>query len=58
MVSDGERYLYVFGGCGENGRLNDLHCYDTTTDDWEQLPAYEQVKVRFFDSSKLNVMGC
>ncbi|GIL88835.1 hypothetical protein Vretifemale_16766 [Volvox reticuliferus] len=29
--------LYVFGGCGEQGRLNDLYEYDITTNTWRQL---------------------
>eukprot|EP00877_Chromochloris_zofingiensis_P006588 jgi/Chrzof1/2182/Cz11g05080.t1 len=30
--------LYVFGGCGEQGRLNDLHTFDTLSKAWKQLP--------------------
>ena len=30
--------FYVFGGCGESGRLADLHSFDTTTRAWRRLP--------------------
>lgn len=33
MVSVGEK-LFVFGGCGKNGRLSDLHEFDTATSKW------------------------
>ena len=36
MVSVGD-VLYVFGGCGEDGRLNDLFSFDTTTFAWTEL---------------------
>lgn len=29
--------VYVFGGCGSGGRLNDLWCFDTHTHTWQQL---------------------
>jgi len=32
-----EEKLYVFGGCGVQGRLNDLHCLDTSTGVWTDL---------------------
>ena len=41
--SDGK--LYIFGGCGAEGRLNDLHCYDVKTNTWEALPASPNIKV-------------
>jgi N-acetylneuraminic acid mutarotase len=34
MVSLGNR-VFVFGGCGSNGRLNDLQSYDVTSGKWE-----------------------
>lgn len=37
MVSIGTN-LYVFGGCGEQGRLNDLYKFDTLTLSWTDLP--------------------
>lgn len=37
MVSVGKK-LYVFGGCGANGRMADLHCYDVETKAWTALP--------------------
>ena len=38
LVSVG-RLLYVFGGCGAEGRLADLHSFDTTTGTWQALPS-------------------
>lgn len=38
MVTVGT-HLYIFGGCGVDGRLADLHRFDTTTAQWEALPA-------------------
>ena len=38
--------LYVFGGCGADGRLNELHAYDPATNEWQQLPASQAVPVR------------
>lgn len=32
-----EGKLYVFGGCGVGGRLNDLWCLDTSTLTWDCL---------------------
>lgn len=37
--------LYIFGGCGADGRLNDLWCYDSEANSWAQLPHSEQIKV-------------
>lgn len=37
MVSIGTK-LFVFGGCGEVGRLNDLHVFDTISSEWSELP--------------------
>ncbi|KAG2454804.1 hypothetical protein HYH02_000636 [Chlamydomonas schloesseri] len=47
MTSLGHK-LYVFGGCGEKGRLNDLHQYDTATNTWTPLavPSAEAVPGR------------
>ncbi|KAL9241206.1 hypothetical protein vseg_015341 [Gypsophila vaccaria] len=33
-----ERYVYVFGGCGFSGRLNDLWAYDTVDQKWVEFP--------------------
>ncbi|KAK9804298.1 hypothetical protein WJX72_005521 [[Myrmecia] bisecta] len=38
--------LYVFGGCGQHGRLSDLHCYDTETGTWERLPDSPDIQGR------------
>ncbi|KAJ7544276.1 hypothetical protein O6H91_09G072000 [Diphasiastrum complanatum] len=35
---EGKR-LYAFGGCGQNGRLNDLWAFDIETGKWLSLPA-------------------
>ncbi|KAG2440042.1 hypothetical protein HXX76_004157 [Chlamydomonas incerta] len=47
MTSLGDK-LYVFGGCGEKGRLNDLHQYDTVSNTWAPLavPSAEAVPGR------------
>jgi hypothetical protein len=37
MVSSADQ-LFVFGGCGEEGRLNNLWQYDTCNKLWSQLP--------------------
>jgi N-acetylneuraminic acid mutarotase len=41
MVADAEGggRVYVFGGCGNAGRLNDLWAYDVAVGRWEQLPS-------------------
>ena len=36
--------LYIFGGCGADGRLNDLHCYDTKSNTWRALPTQPEIK--------------
>ncbi|OAY71428.1 Nitrile-specifier protein 5 [Ananas comosus] len=38
MVAD-DRRVYVFGGCGNAGRLNDLWAYDTNDKQWIQYPS-------------------
>lgn len=38
--------LYVFGGCGADGRLADLHEFDTTTQQWTQLASPPDVSGR------------
>ncbi|XP_033736506.1 nitrile-specifier protein 5-like [Pecten maximus] len=38
--------LYVFGGCGEEGRMNDLHSYDIASNTWEQQPTNEDIAGR------------
>ena len=37
--------LYIFGGCGADGRLNDLHQYSTTSNTWRTLPPHPDIKV-------------
>lgn len=37
--------LYIFGGCGAEGRLNDLHRLDTTNNTWYALPSQSSIKV-------------
>ncbi|EEC84159.1 hypothetical protein OsI_30530 [Oryza sativa Indica Group] len=41
MVADaaGGGKVYVFGGCGDAGRLNDLWAYDVAAGRWEALPS-------------------
>lgn len=38
--------VYVFGGCSQTGRLNDLHVFDTITKVWKVLPTNEQISPR------------
>ncbi|XP_027061882.1 thiohydroximate-O-sulfate sulfur/sulfate-lyase (nitrile-forming) NSP5 [Coffea arabica] len=38
IAADG-RCLYVFGGCGVSGRLNDLWAYDVIDGKWTKFPA-------------------
>lgn len=47
MTAD-QRRVYVFGGCGEAGRLNDLWAYGVLDNKWMQfaLPAAENCKPR------------
>ncbi|XP_024397417.1 thiohydroximate-O-sulfate sulfur/sulfate-lyase (nitrile-forming) NSP2 [Physcomitrium patens] len=33
------KQVFTFGGCGKNGRLNDLWCFDIANGVWEQLPS-------------------
>lgn len=37
--------MYIFGGCGEDGRLSDLHEYNTSTSSWQLLPSNTDLKV-------------
>lgn len=37
MISVGSNTLYVFGGCGAAGRLNDLYSYNIDTNIWKKL---------------------
>lgn len=39
MTSDGIRRVYVFGGCGVDGRLNDLWAYDVVDQKWIKFPS-------------------
>lgn len=45
MVSIGNM-LFVFGGCGKEGRLSDLHSYNTDTKTWTELPSFENISGR------------
>eukprot|EP00980_Cylindrotheca_fusiformis_P029042 scaffold22701_cov123-Cylindrotheca_fusiformis.AAC.21 len=51
--------VYVFGGCGANGRMADLHSFDISTSKWRALPASSLLRGRggpnfmTFDSGKL-----
>lgn len=45
MVAVGTK-LYVFGGCAAKGRLNDLHCFETKTKTWMQLPSSKEITGR------------
>mmetsp|Transcript_26134 Transcript_26134/g.39552 ORF Transcript_26134/g.39552 Transcript_26134/m.39552 type:complete len:371 (+) Transcript_26134:91-1203(+) len=45
MISIGDN-LYVFGGCGEEGRLADLHKLDLTTLTWSNLGASSLLRGR------------
>jgi N-acetylneuraminic acid mutarotase len=38
-MAEGGGRVYVFGGCGNAGRLNDLWAYDVAVGRWEQLPS-------------------
>ncbi|GAB2285178.1 hypothetical protein Dimus_019630 [Dionaea muscipula] len=38
VASDHQRYIYIFGGCGVAGRLNDLWAYDVDDRKWIQFP--------------------
>ncbi|CAM8891086.1 unnamed protein product [Rhodiola kirilowii] len=38
MTAD-ERFVYVFGGCGVGGRLNDLAAFDTVARKWVEFPS-------------------
>lgn len=38
--------LYVFGGCTQKGRMNDLYCFDVDTNTWEKQPAYDVIEGR------------
>ena len=42
----GTTKLFVFGGCGASGRLNDLWALDTATETWEHLPSSDAVAPR------------
>ena len=38
--------LYIFGGCGQAGRMADLWRYDTASGAWEELPSSADIKGR------------
>ncbi|XP_010942274.1 thiohydroximate-O-sulfate sulfur/sulfate-lyase (nitrile-forming) NSP5 isoform X3 [Elaeis guineensis] len=41
MAADEQR-VYIFGGCGNAGRLNDLWAYDISDRQWIQLPSPDE----------------
>ncbi|XP_061340684.1 thiohydroximate-O-sulfate sulfur/sulfate-lyase (nitrile-forming) NSP5 [Gastrolobium bilobum] len=34
-----EQHIYIFGGCGVNGRLNDLWAFDVVDNKWVEFPS-------------------
>ncbi|KAG0562777.1 hypothetical protein KC19_9G170600 [Ceratodon purpureus] len=36
---EGRKQVFTFGGCGENGRLNDLWSFDIASSQWTKLPS-------------------
>jgi N-acetylneuraminic acid mutarotase len=46
LISISQQYIYVFGGCPENGRLNDLYRFDLATKTWEELPSHPAISAR------------
>jgi hypothetical protein len=38
--------VYIFGGCGAEGRLADLHQFDTKANHWHRLPEHDTIKGR------------
>jgi N-acetylneuraminic acid mutarotase len=62
MASHGDR-VYVFGGCGANGRQNDLFAFDTEKQAWEELtggpeqPAVRGGPALFATADKIYVFG-
>uniref|UniRef100_A0A7S3PKB3 Uncharacterized protein n=1 Tax=Aplanochytrium stocchinoi TaxID=215587 RepID=A0A7S3PKB3_9STRA len=46
MVGVGDCAIYVFGGCGAEGRLADLHCYSLKSQTWTQLPSCDLISGR------------
>ena len=45
MVSRGQQ-LYLFGGCGAEGRLNDLYSYDSVSNTWKSYPTHQPIRGR------------
>ena len=37
--------MYVFGGCGPEGRLNDLWAFSVDKGEWERMPAVPEGKL-------------
>lgn len=63
-ASPAHNKLYVFGGCGSTGRLNDLWCFDMTSSTWTEHSTSETVPARggsvlvaSADGSRLYLMG-
>jgi hypothetical protein len=63
MLSVGDEYLYVFGGCGDSGRLADLYRLHLATYTWEALGASPLLRGRgganllVLDNDKLAVVA-
>lgn len=45
MVSLNKK-LYMFGGCSDKGRLNDLYSFDVTSCQWEEQPRHDAIEGR------------
>jgi len=65
-VHGGRQYVWIFGGCGEQGkgRLNDLWCFDVEARTWSAAPVHEPIQgrggaslVASNDGSKIFVVG-
>lgn len=44
--------LFVFGGCGQGGRMADLWRYDTVAGAWQELPRSDAIKASTCPKSK------
>ncbi|MED6125456.1 hypothetical protein PIB30_068738 [Stylosanthes scabra] len=38
-ITADDRYVYIFGGCGVSGRLNDLWAFDAVDNKWVEFPS-------------------
>jgi len=43
---DGGDAIYIFGGCGASGRLNDVYMLDLETLEWIQFPSFDKIAGR------------